>query len=292
MFWGRAAREHSLPCPVMPAVRPALRPGGGSDTQAAAPARPTGGPMKSSAPTQGTAALHDRHPPAMPDAPGSAVRLPYIVGRAFTPAGEGSWRPGRVLARQGTAPLSRLCRQLPLQGSLLGGSFSKASPVRGCGVERRLRRRKRDGAGLTVAEHKRASARAVRCGHRKPDGGCAVRRRRRGALPLCPTGILQNPAGPCPRIRRGRCLHRPGNLAMPQTPGGGRNRPPYIAAGRGEQHISAGLPPDPPAGRCKHRPETPCNTAPKRRLPARCNSGPMQSIGPLPVQRSVTTGRA
>ena len=29
-------------------------------------ARPAGGPMKSSAPTQGTAALHDRHPPAMP----------------------------------------------------------------------------------------------------------------------------------------------------------------------------------------------------------------------------------
>ena len=31
--------------------------------------RPTGGPMKSSAPTQGTAALHDRHPPAMPASP-------------------------------------------------------------------------------------------------------------------------------------------------------------------------------------------------------------------------------
>ena len=42
-----------------------------------------------------------------------------------------------------------------------------------------------------VAEHKRASARAVRCGHRKPDGGCAVRRRRRGALPVCGGDILQ-----------------------------------------------------------------------------------------------------
>ena len=51
-------------------------------------------------------------------------------------------RPGRILARQGTAPLSRLTRQLPLQGSLPGGSSPKASPARSCGVERRLRRRK------------------------------------------------------------------------------------------------------------------------------------------------------
>ena len=42
-----------------------------------------------------------------------------------------------------------------------------------------------------VAEHKRASARAVRCGHRKPDGGCAVRRRRRGAA----LGRALTPAG-------------------------------------------------------------------------------------------------
>ena len=59
-----------------------------------------------------------------------------------------------------------------------------------------------------VAEHKRASARAVRCGHRKPDGGCAVRRRRRGAVPcraLTPAG--RQGVHRCPR--RGRCLHRP-----------------------------------------------------------------------------------
>ena len=158
-------------------------------------------------------------------------------------------QPGRILAGQGAAPLSRLCRQLPLQGSLSGGSSPKASLVRGCGVERRLRRRKRDGAGLTVAEHKRASARAVRCGHRKPDGGCAVRRRRKGALPACGGGILQGLAGPCPMFRRGRCLHRPGNLAMPQTPSGGRNRAPCVAAGAWRQHINASLSPGPPAGR-------------------------------------------
>ena len=42
-----------------------------------------------------------------------------------------------------------------------------------------------------VAERKWASAHAARCGHRKPDGGCAVRRRRRGAVPcraLTPAG--------------------------------------------------------------------------------------------------------
>ena len=99
----------------------------------------------------------------------------------------------------GAAPLSRLTPTAPLTGEPSGWqALYKASPARGCGVERRLRRRKRDGAGLTVAEHKRASARAVRCGHRKPDGGCAARRRRRGALPLCGGDTRQSPAGPCP----------------------------------------------------------------------------------------------
>ena len=78
-------------------------------------------------------------PPAVP---GPTARLPCIVGRAFTPAGEvcgnleGYW--------QGKAPHPSVGwrRQLPLQGSLSGGSFPKASPARGCEVERRLRRRK------------------------------------------------------------------------------------------------------------------------------------------------------
>ena len=101
-------------------------------------------------------------------------------------------QPGRILAGQGTAPLSRLTPPAPLTGEpFRRQALDKASPARGCGVERRLRRRKRDGAGAAVAEHKRASARAVRCGHRKPDGGCAVRRRRRGALPACGGDIPQ-----------------------------------------------------------------------------------------------------
>ena len=75
-------------------------------------------------------------------------------------------RPGRILAGPGAAPLSRLCRQLPFQGSLSDGSLPKASPARG--------------------------------------GGCAARRRRRGALPLCGGGVLQNRAEPCPVFRKGR----------------------------------------------------------------------------------------
>ena len=132
---------------------------------------------------------------AQPAVPGYAGRLPCIVGRAFTPAG------GLAAARKGIGkarcrtPQSADAGRLPLQGSLPVGSSPKASPVRG--------------------------------------GGCAVRRRRRGALPPCGGDILQSLAEPCPVLRRGRCLHRPGNLAMPQTPGGGRNRPPYIVAVNG-----------------------------------------------------------
>ncbi len=69
------------------------------------------------------------------------------------------------------------------------------------------------------------------------------------------------PAGPrsgfgrgLAQIRRGRCLHRPGNLVLPQTPSGGRKRPPYIAAGNGIRRENGSQPPDPTAGRCNHRP--------------------------------------
>ena len=69
-------------------------------------------------------------------------------------------RPGRVLARQGAAPLSRLTPTAPLAGEPFRRQFPKASPARG--------------------------------------GGCAARRRRRGALPLCGGDTRQSPAGPCP----------------------------------------------------------------------------------------------
>ena len=88
-------------------------------------------------------------------------------------------------------------------------------------------------------------------------GGCAGRRRRRGALPLCGGNILQSLAGPCPVFRRGRCLHRPGKPAIPQGLRGGRERPPYIAAGNGRQRGSGSQSPSLATGRCSHRPGTP-----------------------------------
>ena len=73
---------------------------------------------------------------------------------------EGSRRPGRVLSKLGAAPLSRLTPTAPLTGEPFRRQSPKSPPARG--------------------------------------GGCAARCRRRGALPPCPTGILQNPTGPCP----------------------------------------------------------------------------------------------
>ena len=173
------------------------------------------------------------HPPCPPSGLCRPFALHCRAGRSRPPRGAAARKDiGR--ARHRTPPSSLTRCHLPLQGRLLERqALYKASPAKGCGVERRLRRRKRDGAGLTVAERKCASAHAARCGHRKPDGRCAARCRRRGALPPGGKNVLQSPAGPCPMLRRGRCLHRPGNLAMPHPPSGGRNRPPYIAAVNG-----------------------------------------------------------
>ena len=152
-------------------------------------AMPDRGPMRSSAPTQALRADGGMRRPAAP----RFCRLFTLHCRAGVharrgPCGgpEGYW--------QGKAPHPSVIADAmppPLAGEAFGRqALDKASPARGCGVERRLRRIQRDGAGAAVAEHKRASARAVRCGHRKPDGGCAARRRRRGALPLCGGDIL------------------------------------------------------------------------------------------------------
>ena len=106
----------------------------------------------------------------------------------------GARQPGRVLVRQGAAPLSRLAPTAPLTGEpFKQQALYKASPARG--------------------------------------GGCAARCRRRGALPVGDGNILQTPAGPCPRIRRGRCLHRPGSLAAAQAPRR-RARSPALYCGR------------------------------------------------------------
>ena len=99
---------------------------------------------------------------------GFAVRVPYIVGRAFTPAGEGcgggdaavlrkrrtaescnAARPGRFAviwkdigaARRRTPPSSLTRCHLLYRGDFWGGSCLTASPARGGGCAARRRRR-------------------------------------------------------------------------------------------------------------------------------------------------------
>ena len=243
------------------------------------------GPMRASAPTQGTA-LHDCHPPAMPAVHGCAARLPCIVGRAISPAGEvcggvmlrfcasaapqssvmpqdrGSLRrAGRVLAGQGAASLSRLTPTLPVCGARIALRVLKHTCVLRPLHLLRLAVSAAGGARL------RSSLQGSLLGGSRlqslPCKGRCRRRRRRGALPLYGGNILQSLAGPCPVFRRGRCLHRPGSPAMPQGLRGGRERPPYIAAGNGRRRGSgsqsqawrqddAPIVPEPP--RCRKAP--------------------------------------
>ena len=167
-------------------------------------ARPVGGPMQASAPAQGAGCRSRR-------------RCTYtLYCRAGVHARRGDrGRPGRVLAGQGAAPLSRRAPTAPLTGAP-SRRLPKASPARG--------------------------------------GGCAVRRRRRGALPACGGDILQNSAGHCPASVGDDADIAPETLRRRKAPNGGRKRPPYIAAGSGRRQIRASHPPGPSAGRCKHRP--------------------------------------
>ena len=73
-----------------------------------------------------------RHPQGVRRAavPGLAARMPCIVGRAFTPAG-GLRQTGRVLARQGAAPLSRLTPTAPLTGEPFGWKPFTKPPLQG-----------------------------------------------------------------------------------------------------------------------------------------------------------------
>ena len=85
-------------------------------------------------------------------------------------------------------------------------------------------------------------------------GGCAVRRRRRGALPACGGDILQNSAGHCPASAGDDADIAPETLRRRKAPSGGRKRPPYKAAASGRRQIRVSHLPGPSEGRCKHRP--------------------------------------
>ena len=173
-------------------ARPALRPGTGDNAEEAAPRQARRradeiiGPCAGVASGRGHAAAC--RPPVLPP-----VYLALQGGRSRPPGA--LRRPGRVLARQGAAPLSRLTPTAPLTGEPSGWRSPQSLPCKG-----RWMRRKAQTEGCIAAL----------C-HRYP----------------------ANPGRALPRVRRGRCLHRPANPAMPQTPSGGRKRPPCIAAGNG-----------------------------------------------------------
>ncbi len=95
----------------------------------------------------------------------------------------GGRQPRRILARQGAAPLRRLGRHLPLQGRLYRRQFSQSLPCKG----RWMR-------------------------HTAQTEGCIAGLRRKYPARLGRT---------LPCLRRGRCSHRPGNLAVAQGPRGG-----------------------------------------------------------------------
>ena len=96
-----------------------------------------------------------------------------------SPALQGCGEPGGYWQGRVPHPSVAWQRQLPLQGSLPGGRHLIKPPCKGRWMRRKAQTE--------------------------------------GALPVGSGNILQNPAMPCPVFRRGRCLHRPGNLAAART---------------------------------------------------------------------------
>ena len=159
------------------------------------------------------------------------TKPPRVGSNAQTPAirqaRRGAWcQPRRILARQGAAPLRRLGRHLPLQGRLYRRQSPQSLPCKG-----RWMRRKAQTEGCIAGLRRKYPARFGRT---------------------------------LPCLRRGRCLHRPGNLAMPQDP---RRRAKS------------------PALHCGHK-QVPAR---KRQPSARPAGGPMQASAPT---KAASAGRA
>ena len=196
-----------------------------------------------------------------------------FVGRAFSPAAWGLPPPqgfrgdvsivpcgGGAMSCRILQDISAASRQCPPPSAPYGastspcrGGFGKPPPGRlPCkGLRSRAppaadtaRRSRCGGRRTRVCFSARSAMRAPQTGgwmRRKaqPEGCIAALQRR------YPAKLARN----LPYIRRGRCLHRPANPAIPQPPGGGRNRPPYIVAGTGRRQMNACCPSSPPAGR-------------------------------------------
>ena len=85
---------------------------------------------------------------------------------------------------------------------------------------------------------------------------CPVLRREKSGMRNCGAArwaAIGMGEGPCRRFRRGQCLHRPAGFAVPQTPSGGRERPP--GRRRGDAAVL-----------CKRRTAGFCNAATPGRL--------------------------
>ena len=163
---------------------------------------------------------------------------------------------GKREAEPGTAG-RRSCAAARQRARCGAGDFARRKPV----CRRKLPRRAFTPAGKICAPpegywHGKVPHPSVAWGDTSPcrGGGCAARRRRRGALPVCGGGILQGPAGPCPTSVGDDAGIVPEPLRYRKAPGGGRERPPYKTAASGQQRTNASHPPGPLAGRCKHRP--------------------------------------
>ena len=107
---------------------------------------------------------------------------------------------------------------------------------------------------------RRARSPALHCGRKRaathkhqpsarPVGGTMLASSRKPCNAANPMRRARSPALHCGRERVATHKHQPSaspaNPAISQTLGGGRERPPYIAAGSGRQRINASLPPGP-----------------------------------------------
>ncbi len=148
--------------------------------------------MRRKAQTEGCIAALSYRYPSKSDRPLPSIRRGRCWHRPGNlampqgfPAGVNACRedlrhPGRVLARQGAAPLRRLGRHLPLQGRLYRRQSPQSLPCKGRWMRRKAQTE-----------------------------GCIAALRRK--YPVKPGRAL-------PRVRRERCWHRPGNLALPKGP--------------------------------------------------------------------------
>ena len=142
--------------------------------------------------------------------------------------------PGRVLARQGAAPLSRLAPTLPVCGTRIMRRMLKHACILRPPHLLRLAVSAAGGARLRspLQGSLQTAPKSLPCKGRWL--------RRKAQTEGCIAGLRQRyPAktAPLPCLRRGRCWHRPLGLALPQGPAAGVNARPTI---HGKREVKPG----------------------------------------------------